>query len=229
MATLSASEFLRSTMTDEDWLSRRRDKILQGADSNIYLHLGYFLSSFSRAELALTAVLAIVAKAGSLETFEILCSGLMPKQKVERLQRLVKNTHRKIGPNLLYFLDCEFKGKIIPLRKDLSHCHLTKSKTPGMYVIRTLSKRDGKGARTIKALELFRLGLWLEDFSTDLLDVLGSLQSHPKILEIGSPRNPIGPVPSSRPDQPKPAASGGRRARKRERKGLTPRGKATQV
>jgi hypothetical protein len=188
---------------------------LSTKDSDMYLLIGYFYSWFSAVELAITFMLAQLGGFHrDLEAFEVIASGLQPRQKIERLRQLAKRANCQIGPNFDYFL--KELLSVIDLRNQLSHSRLWVPKNPGHYQIRTLSKQEGKGARVIRALDLFAYGLWLHELAADLLDALRDQKSRPQILQIENPRNPVGRASNPKPPQPKPRASGSRPVRKRD-------------
>ncbi len=209
--------------TDE-WLEKMRASRLSTDDNNIYLLIGYFYSWFSAVEMVLTMMLAQVGgftRSGrDLEAFELISSGLQPRQKIDRLRQLAKKSGCKIGPNLDHFLK-ELLG-VIDLRNQLSHAKLTAARKPGHFQIRTLSKQEGKGARVIRELDLFAQGLWLHELASDLLTALpADIRSQPKTLEIAHPHIPVDKVSSPKPPRPKRPSSAGKPAQKRARKAST--------
>ena len=64
------------------WLHDAEYKIFSGEDRDLYLHLGYFLSWFSGVEGKLTFLIAFLTESRNLDNFDILASGLQPRQKV---------------------------------------------------------------------------------------------------------------------------------------------------
>lgn len=62
-----------------------RKIIREGADGNLLLDIGYFMTWYSAVELSITLLLAAASGAADFETFDTLCAGTDARVKIERL------------------------------------------------------------------------------------------------------------------------------------------------
>jgi hypothetical protein len=218
----SNSSFVARDMSDS-WLERRRDRIFNGEDRELYLHLGYFLSWFSAVEARITLLIAMLTESYNLDNFDLLARGLQPRQKVERLRILAARYPRPIGPNFADVLG-QFEETYIPLRNSLSHNRLIHAgMTPKAFTITTISRISEKdGGHVIPDLELFERGYWLHMFQDDLGVMLADGLPKER-LEIDDPKTPLRRALNHGQPQPKKRATPGKRERKRIRKGQPPR------
>lgn len=71
----------------EQFLRESRSRIFSGADRDLYLHAGYFMTWFNQIESQLTFLLAKVLGMRDLEQFELLIGGMDARVKCERLKK----------------------------------------------------------------------------------------------------------------------------------------------
>jgi hypothetical protein len=165
----------------------------------MYLDIGFFVSWYATAELALTATLAASTGTVDLEAFDILCRGMDARKKLERL-RLSAKRHGGIGPNIRARFDF-FEKKIIPLRNKIVHSSIAISEDDGptRYWLSGIANlpwaqlgmgqsKTGLEPYEISSRDLYSTGVWLSFFRQDL-STLPMLARARVQLEIDNPRS----------------------------------------
>ncbi len=202
-----------------------RTKIFSGPDAYLYLNIGYFIAWFTRAELSITYLIAIVSKITDYEAVDVLTKGMDARVKVVCLRELCRKKGKPIGKdsNLGVRL-AHFQEKLIPIRNDFAHNAPSESKTgiPRIYLwgldrlpeIYPEFPNPSKGKpKEITYDELFHHSLWLNYFTDDLIEVQKALlKGQPP--EIVNPRS-TAPLKQP-PNQPKSSRSA--KPRKPEKK-----------
>jgi hypothetical protein len=195
-----------------------RNSIIYGPDVNVTTDVGYFLIWYASAELGFTNLLALASRAGDLEIFDTLCSGMDFRVKIERFRRIRRNSGG-IGPKLdarLTYLN----DKCRPIRNRLSHCAITRSeKREGVYLASTLATLpwddfqmalpEGvsfKPPITYTDAQLLGWAVWLSKFVHDLA------AAHSHAIETGefeivSPQTPELPEDQGTPAPLAPLAN----------------------
>ena len=157
-------------------------------------HLGFFLMWFGIAELTLTEMLAYVLGQQDMGRFELLVRGMDARVKCERLRKACKK-YRPMGPGLSKAV-AYLEQESIPLRNKLAHCWPVVQGGPGDPLIHlsTVGKlpsghpllRNTETAETLHMDDLFRAGLWLNEFSNVIIAVISAAVDG-KPLEITDP------------------------------------------
>jgi hypothetical protein len=191
-----------------------RNRIIYGPDVNLTTDVGYFMIWYASAELAFTNLLALASRAGDLEVFDTLCSGMDFRVKIERFRR-IRRGNGGIGSNLdvrLKYLD----EKCRPIRNRLSHCAISRSeKRDGVYQASTLATLPWddfqmelphgisfKPPITYTEAQLLGWALWLTKFVTDVSAAHGHAVATGEFEIV----NPLTPEPPADQGTPAPLA-----------------------
>ncbi|MEP6827010.1 MAG: hypothetical protein ABJA10_02930 [Aestuariivirga sp.] len=157
-----------------------------------FIAVGFFMGEFSGIEMRLTAFLAKLAEAKSIDTFHIITSGMDARVKLERFYKLVREL---VAPNLLERLDY-FQKTLIKTRNQLAHSGFWKNtKNPELLHCLTIKDLSPFSDVSHDDVELrFNLrqlviqARWMGKFSKDLTRVY-ALVGTGKTLEIENPKS----------------------------------------
>jgi hypothetical protein len=211
--------------------AERAKKFAGGSDATLFLHTGFFISSYALVELRISSILAKATGVTTLIGFDLLTRGMDLRVKIERL-RAACEKGLPLGPNLDARLDVVNKT-MRPIRNKIAHqnCVLnpdgktisfaTLAAMPDFFTHRHPDQTDPE---TIDCLDLFEYCGWLRLFNRDCRDVNRDAARN-KMFEITNPLTPLGRGPDHPPAAPKPVSTMSRRERRRLRKGQKPRGK----
>lgn len=170
-----------------------------GLDDELYSMVGYFIIQFSGAEIALTAILAIVSGVTDLEVFHSLAGGMDSKAKVLKLREIAKRKNQIVKSGALDNRLTHFYDKSVELRNRLAHNWLVQAKgLPKTLLFSNIGKlpfrvfkmerRHGREPDRI-TLEALRVHAdWLSDFMGDLSSMMKTAKSG-QPLEIKNPRS----------------------------------------
>jgi len=185
-----------------------RERTYSSPDRDLYLDIGFFISVFSTAELAITCLLATLTQSKDLEAFDLLCSGMDVRTKIKRIRDAAKKK-RGIGKNLhKRFLF--FEKNAISLRNTISHNSFAICEDEGerryfMFSISNMPWRElnmgipstSKEPQSITALEIYACAIWVNTFRKDLLSVMDDATLD-VALEV---RNPVSRLPQEDQDR----------------------------
>jgi hypothetical protein len=144
--------------------------------------LGFFLVTFGRLEMTITAILAfILGYEDDYERFDILARGLDAKGKVSRLRLAAKRYIKPVGENLSKALTA-FTDTDCAIRNNICHTWPTLDKQGVIHFGSLSAVPDylGRGPSRPLALDppahamghLYGRALWMHQLERDLLQVL---------------------------------------------------------
>lgn len=204
-----------------------RDTIYPGADRDLYLDVGFFITWFALVEISLTGLLFGVTRSSDLVTFDILCRGMDARVKIERLRKAAKR-HEGIGPNLSARLTY-FHDRAIPIRNSLAHGAFSSNEDDGprRYFVSSLSSlpwkelgqeppaQKSEPPKVITSHELHAWGLWFSLFKEDLRRVYAAGPNG--MLEIDQPRSKVPPADRQPTGPQEPRAKKNKRGQTQKR------------
>lgn len=173
-----------------------RDYMFGSDDRHVYLHVGHFMLWFAAAEVGVTLLLALATRSIDIKGFRQLVRGMDARVKCERLRSAAKD-YKPIGPNLATRLEF-FEKTMVKTRNLLTHSAVLLPEPRQMIYFASFGAfgthdappdYDGDAAPSMEAIELFKQGLWLNSFHTDLESVARE-DAHSTTLEIDHPRSP---------------------------------------
>src|SRR5262245_40995008 len=103
-----------------DLHDRRRRILSNPSDHALHVHIGYFVVWYSKAELGLTYLLALVCRISDFEAFELLVRGMDAGNKVRRLRDICKK-RRLIIPEAFAGRLKYFQRTIVKTRNRVAH------------------------------------------------------------------------------------------------------------
>jgi hypothetical protein len=195
-----------------------------GAERDMYLDIGHFVTAFGFVDLCLSSILAVATRSLNLDMFDILARGMDARVKLERIRKVAKK-QKGIGPDLEARLRI-FETTMIGTRNDIAHSAFYSSNDADelrYFRVRLADmplhkfEADSKPSKlvpTIKSLELFQYGEWLWQFGTDLRSVLHAAKRG-DILELDQPKSPLRGAFPEHPSRTGKRAKSGKPARKR--------------
>jgi hypothetical protein len=193
----SSEGFSDMVQNDLQAFDNGRERTYSSSDRDLYLDVGFFISVFSSAELAITSLLAILTQSKDLAAFDLLCKGMDIRVKIQRI-RQAANKHGGIGSNLQKRLDF-FEKNAISLRNKISHRSfaICEDDGPRRYFLFTLSNMPWGELKfgtpltpdkpeTIPSLEIYACAMWVNTFRKDLLSVMNAAIDGAS-LEVSNP------------------------------------------
>ena len=143
---------------------------------NLHAGIGYFIVAYSKVELAITVLLALLTKNENFEAFHILTRGMDLRVKIERLRELCKPLFL-IEPKSAVDMRLELLGhKICTLRNKLSHSSIDipVGTVPEIGLAGINALHPAKRTDNVELLHLEKLAIytdWCESFFPDLLSL----------------------------------------------------------
>jgi hypothetical protein len=205
---------------DDSQLQAVREAVFDRPERDLYMHVGYFLTWYGHAELAITTIMALIMRERDLEAFHTVTKGLDAKTKALRFRQLCAVKKRKIGPHLLNQLKF-FQKTICTFRDRISHTALVENGDK-QFCFAAFDRLPWKEfgldypkatqpAETINRIRVFTYGLWLAHFAQALQGVMSQMLSNAPILETDHLQtnqlleylsNSPAPDPQTTPDRP---------------------------
>lgn len=186
-------------------LEQMRDYMFNGKDRHVYLYVGHFMLWFSAVEVGITLLLALATKSIDVKGFRHLARGMDARVKCERLRAACRD-YKPMGDNLSTRLEF-FEKTMVKTRNNLTHSVVLLPEPREKLYFASFGAfgthdappdYDGDQAPHVPALEVFKQGLWLNLFDTDLRAVAHG-EAQASILEIDHPRSPTPKEYLSRP------------------------------
>jgi hypothetical protein len=103
---------------------------------NLHAGIGYFIAAYSKVELAVTTLLAVLTKNEDYEAFHVLTRGMDLRVKIERLRELCRPYTLIEDKSALDIRLILLGSKICGLRNKLSHSYID---IPDAAYLNTLS------------------------------------------------------------------------------------------
>ena len=177
-------------------VERLRAHMFAGNDRHLFCHVGFFMTWFAAAEMSITYLLAIATRSIDVPSFYTLVRGMDARVKCERL-RTASKSYKPLGPNLAERLKF-FENTLIGTRNKMVHSFITVPEPFDKMYFGTVSK-VGEEAPHAATLAVFRQGLWLNLFASELNEVVKT-EAPLAILEIDRPRSQTPKEFLERPD-----------------------------
>ncbi len=162
---------------------------------NLHAGIGYFIVAYSKVELGITTLLALLTKNEDFEAFHILTRGMDLRVKIERLQELCKPLSL-IEPKSALDIRLELLDrKICQLRNKLSHSsiEIPSEMIPEIRLASISSLKPSKTPANAETLHLETLALyteWCEAFFHDVLSLFSHVKKSAK-FSISHPHSMV--------------------------------------
>ena len=160
---------------------------------NLHAGIGYFNAAYSKVELAITVLLAVLTKNEDYEAFHVLTRGMDLRVKIERLRELC-GPFSLIEAKSAIDMRLELMGhKICTLRNKLSHSYIDipDAVVPELGLSSIMGLRPATKRANTELLHLDAMALytdWCESFFHDLLDLIPLAKKSAK-FSIGHPHS----------------------------------------